>query len=116
MPWEPLPLAQEQAWGPASLRGWASAWELEPELQAQQESPARRFWRLPERALPQERGMPWKPLPLAQEQAWGPASLRGWASAWELEPELQAQQEKPARPLARRRQRLPADQGRYCQT
>ncbi|OLA87343.1 MAG: hypothetical protein BHW59_00050 [Desulfovibrio piger] len=60
--------------------------------------------------------MPWEPLPLAQEQAWGPASLRGWTSAWELEPELQAQQEKPARPLARQRQRLPADQGRYCQT
>ena len=79
-------MAQEQAWEPASLREWASSWELEPELQAQQGSPARHFWGLPERALPQARGLPWEPLPqarglpweplpLAQEQAWEPVLL-----------------------------------------
>ena len=101
---EPWPwgesVRRQAPWEPASLREWASAWELETELQAQQGSPARRFWGLPERALPQARGLPWVPLPLAQEQAWEPASLREWASAWELEPELQAQQGKQARPLS----------------
>ena len=82
------------------LREWASAWELEPELQAQQGKSAQRFWGLPEQALPQARGQPWEPLPLAQEQAWESASLREWESTWELEPELQAQQGKSARPLS----------------
>ena len=100
-PWPGGKSVRRQApWEPASLREWASAWELEPELQAQQGKPARRFWGLPEQALPQARGQPWEPLPLAQEQAWESASLREWASAWELEPELQAQQGKPARPLS----------------
>ena len=85
-------MRRQAPWEPALLREWTSAWELEPELQAQQGKPVQRFWGLPERALPQARGQPWEPLPLAQEQA--------WESAWELEPELQAQQGKSARPLS----------------
>ncbi|EEB33497.1 hypothetical protein DESPIG_01615 [Desulfovibrio piger ATCC 29098] len=66
---EPWPwgesVRRQAPWGLALLREWASAWELEPELQAQQGKQAQRFWGLPERALPQARGLPWVPLPLA---------------------------------------------------
>lgn len=79
-------MRRQAPWEPASLREWASAWELEPELQAQQGKPAQRFWGLPERALLQAPG-----------QAWEPASTRGRVPPWEPMPELQAQQEKPER-------------------
>ena len=63
-----------QVWGPFLSQVQASLWELDSELQAQQENPVRRFWRLPERVLLQVQGMPGEPLP--QEQAWEPALLR----------------------------------------
>lgn len=94
-----MPQESEQGWELVWPRVRVP-WALEPELQAQQEKPARHFGELPKPALPSlVQGMLWALLPLEPEQA----LPQGRASAWGWEMEPQVQQEKPAWPLSIRK-------------